>query len=415
MMIIERPTITARITGTSKWVFVYGRRKTGKTFLVTRFVPHDEYFFVKTNKSVLSGDGHPVSLDAFMEIVRRAIDQGKTIVFDEFHRLGDDFLDVLHASPKHGKLILVSSTLHVSRKILGGHSPLLGLVAEIPVGLVSMQDALRALATRPDLAATKRERLELAIILKEPLAIDYLAGAAGRTPRDILAGIVAMSARTIPALTGEIFSEEERMLSGVYEGILRAVATGNVSSGAISSALFSKRLIKKDDPSLIQQYLANLLRFGILSRIEVFNKRKFIYKIPSPLSRIYYHADEKYNAGERTLNERELSTIIDEIMPRIVEDAVREAIASMLGLRESVVEAADHDVDGCLLRFKKPAVIVEVKWGQADARDVSRAERTFSKVEAPRRILFVHDKTTVPASASFETWDVDDLASGPAT
>jgi len=27
-----------------KWVLVYGRRKTGKTFLVTIFVKYDEYF-----------------------------------------------------------------------------------------------------------------------------------------------------------------------------------------------------------------------------------------------------------------------------------------------------------------------------------------------------------------------------------
>ncbi|MEM0376401.1 MAG: hypothetical protein QXI90_01290 [Thermofilum sp.] len=44
-MIIERPEEVRRISELKKWVLVYGRRKTGKTFLVSNFVKYDEYFF----------------------------------------------------------------------------------------------------------------------------------------------------------------------------------------------------------------------------------------------------------------------------------------------------------------------------------------------------------------------------------
>jgi|GEM_PF-4433175 len=57
----------------------------------------------------------------------------KTIVIDEFHRLEDDFLDFLHSIGKGGKFILISSTLYLSKKILTEKSPLLGLVAEMPL------------------------------------------------------------------------------------------------------------------------------------------------------------------------------------------------------------------------------------------------------------------------------------------
>jgi hypothetical protein len=143
----------------------------------------------------------------------------------------------------------------------------------------------------------KKERLEAAILLEEPISIDYFDGT--RPPREMLANIIAGSVKTIPALIGEIFFEEERTLSAIYEGILRGIATGSVGSGELSSFLFSKRLTRKDDPSIIQQYLANLVQVGIIKRIEVFNKKRFIYKLVSPLSRVFYYSDEKYNVAER--------------------------------------------------------------------------------------------------------------------
>ncbi|MEK6868449.1 MAG: ATP-binding protein, partial [Nanoarchaeota archaeon] len=141
--------------------------------------------------------------------------------------------------------------------------------------------------------------LELAILLREPIAIDYFDEK--KKAREILAQVISGSIKTIPALVGEIFTEEARETSATYEGILRAIAVGKINSGEISSYLFSKRIIKKDDPSIIQQYLNNLISFGIIRRIELFEKKRFMYTHVSPLSRIYYYADEKYNLSERKI------------------------------------------------------------------------------------------------------------------
>ena len=98
-MIIQRPYETRKIREISKWLLIYGRRKTGKSFLVENFTDYDDYFFVKRDRSVISKkDGSLLSYDTFMEVFGRGIADNKTIVVDEFHRLGDGFFDFLHAS-----------------------------------------------------------------------------------------------------------------------------------------------------------------------------------------------------------------------------------------------------------------------------------------------------------------------------
>lgn len=393
-MIIERKE-TERINEllrTKKWVLVYGRRKTGKTFLVRNFIPHDEYFFAKKDRTIISEKGNEqkaISYETFLELLSRGLSEEKTLVVDEFHRLGEDFLEFLHAREKKGKLILISSTLHLSREMFGQKSPALGLFAEAPIGLIGLGDVMRKIRSMEG-----RELVEIAVIMREPITIEYFG--AGGSGRKVLAGILLGSLNAIPAMVGEIFSEEGKTLSAVYEGVLRSVAGGRVLSTEISSYLFSHGLIKKDDPSAIQQYLSNLVSFGVIKRIRVHNKNKFAYKHVSPLARIFYYADEKYNISERRPAEEELSRIIDGIMPRIVEDNVREFLAERLGLEESVVEAVDYDVDACLLRFNEPEVAVEIKWrGKIDSADLEKAAATLGKIRAKRRILFVQDRKMV--------------------
>lgn len=402
MMIIERPKEIKRIKEINKWILIYGRRKTGKTFLVNNFIEYDEYFFVKTDKNILNKNNESISYETFVEILKRDLENNKTVVVDEFHRMGNDFFDFLHYTKKEGKLILISSTLFLSKNLFSGKSSLLGLFAEIPMGLISLQDTLRALA---NFKFPKKEKLELAILLREPIAIDYFDEKKG--VREIIAEIVLSSLKTIPALVGEIFLEEEREISAVYEGILRSIAIGKIGSGEISSYLFSKKLIKKDDPSIIQQYLNNLVSFGVIKRIEIFNKKRFVYKLNSPLSKIYYYSDEKYNLSERKVNEEELAPIIDELIPRIVEDNIREFLAGKYGLRESVVEAKDFDIDGCLLRFNKPDIVLEVKWKKIEKKDILKSDEAMNKIDAPKKLLFVQDKKGI--KSNLKVMDVDEL------
>jgi hypothetical protein len=401
-MIIERRADAKRIAESKKWVLLYGRRKTGKTFLVTNFLKFDEYFFVKNNGSILTKTSESISYEAFIQVFSRALEDNKIVVVDEFHRLGKEFFDFLHFMKKSGKLILVSSTLFLSKKMFSAKSALLGLFTEIPLGLISIEDCLNALKK---FNLSKKEQLEIAVLLREPIAIDYFNPK--ENARKTIAKIIQGSAKTIPALVGEIFFEEERELSGVYEGILRAIASGKVGSGEISNYLFSKKLIKKDDPSIIQQYLNNLSSFGIIRKIKVFSKKRFIYKLASPLSRIYYYADEKYNLSERRMQEKELNRIADELMPRIIEDNVREALAEKHGLEETIIEAKDFEIDGLLLKFKKPEIALEVKWKSLKEKEIRQIEQKLGKTQAKNKILFIPDKNKI--KTKLKTMDAEGL------
>ncbi|MEW6528589.1 MAG: AAA family ATPase [Candidatus Micrarchaeota archaeon] len=406
-MIIERPNEVKRIIETRKWCFVYGRRKTGKSYLVENFTPYDDYFFVKRDRTVISKkSSKTISHDAFLEVLDHELANGKTVVVDEFQRLGEDFLDVLHASKKQGKLVLISSTLFLSKRLLGGKSPLLGFFSEVPVRLISMEDTLRKLA---GYGISRKQMVELAILLREPIAVDYFDEKAA--PREMFAKIIEGSMRTIPALVGEIFLEEERGMSAVYEAVLRAVASGKVVSSEISSYLFSRRLIAKDDPSVIQQYLRNLAEFGIIRKIAVYNRNKFIYRHTSPLLRLFYYADEKYNISERTMSETEIGRIIDELIPRIVEDEIREFMASKTGLSEAMMETEGYDIDVCLLRFRKPEIAIEIKWKKVDWVDIAKAEKNLGKVCVKERILFVPDKDDVKEKTQLKIVDISDFIS----
>ena len=413
MMIIERPEYIGRIEKTNKWVLVYGRRKTGKTFLINKFIKFDEYFFVKTDRSILTKESKQISYETFMEILKRSLNEKKVVVVDEFHRLGADFFDVLHFMEKEGKLLLISSTLFLSKKLIASNSSLLGLFAEVPVEVISLKDVLNALRR---FKFSNKERLELAILLREPIAIDYFDEK--KKAREIIVNVVLGSLKTIPALIGEIFFEEEREISAVYEGVLRAISLGKGVSGEIASYLFSKRLIKKDDPSIIQQYLNNLLSFGIIKRIEMVNKKRFVYKLKSSLAKIYYYMDEKYNLSERTVSEKELAVIIDEVMPKIVEENVRERLAEKFGLREGVMEGKDYEIDGCLLKFNKLVMAIEIKWKKMRRTDIARSVETVHKVACERKMLFVQDKSDkvikeamkkTDIGKKIEVFDVNDL------
>ena len=80
-------------------------------------------------------------------------------------------------------------------------------------------------------------------------------------------------------------------------------------------------------------------------------------------------------------------------MPRIVEDNVREFLSERFGLEETVVQAKDFDVDGCLLKFKKPEVALGVKWRQkVNTNEISK---NLKKVNAKKHLLFVPDKRKI--------------------
>ncbi len=401
-MIIIKRRESETINESEKWILLYGRRKTGKTFLVKNFVKFDEYFFIKRDRTIINGKS--ISYETFEELLKEYAKSNKIIVIDEFHRLGDDFLDFLHSLGRGGKLILVSSTLHLSKKILSSKSPLLGLVAETPLKLIPLDLCFKEIHR---LGFNKKESAELSIFCREPIAIEHIKK--GKKPRDIIADIMLATKYAIPALIGEIFLEEERQISNIYEGILRAVSTGKNKAGEIANYLFSKKLIQKESSTMIQQYLKNLIELGILKRILIFNKKDYNYDLISKLMKLYFYADEKYNFSEES-SEEKAKLILDEIIPRFMESDIREFLAYKHGLTESIIETKDYDIDACLLRFKKPEIVVEVRWKKRIGSDeLRKIEADLNKFKAKKRYLFVQEKHDIKSKLSVNVVDINDF------
>jgi hypothetical protein len=400
-MIIVRPAEIKKIKK-GNWLLVYGRRKTGKTYLVENFTKFDGFFFIKRDRTILNKqEWQEYSYETFKEILRRDLASGKCIVVDEFHRLGEDFRDYLHALPQKGKLILISSTLHMANKLIGTSSPLLGKFGEIKIGLIELRDILRSIKIK---IKDKKKKLELVALLREPILVNLV----NNDPMDI-AEVIMKLRFTSSALLGEIFTEEDRTLSCIYEGVIRAIAVGKVNSGEICSFLFSKKLIQKDDPSIIQQYLINLVDFGIIEKIPVWNKNRMVYRHISPILRIFFYLDERYNFGDRDITKSELNTFLKEILPKVMEDSIRVLLGQTLGLNIFHYQTKDLELDGFYTKFKKPKAALEVKWkSRLKPEDLKKAEDNLEKVNVAKRILFVPDKEGL-VSDKIDIMDISDI------
>ncbi len=381
-MIIERGELEKDLES-GRWALVYGRRKTGKTFLVSNFIPHDSFYFIKRDRTIISKDDwRTVNYETLLELMRRDLSDGKTVVIDEFHRLGPDFLDILHSMEIQGKLILISSTLHLSHELVSRSSPLLGKVSEVKVPLISYLDLLSGDPGKGkdhyEIQAFRREPLVIALGYKDP--VESIKG----------------SILTVPALIGEIFSEEDRKLSSTYEGVLRSIAVGKQTSGEIASYLFSRNIIKKDDPSLVGQYISNLIDIGILNRVQVWKRKKYIYRHTSPLVWAFYSLDERYNISDRDLSRKELRVLIDELIPHIMEDVLRKAISERTGTVEFVDHSPQDEIDGIFVKFKKPVAVMEVKWKDRIRKDEAlRIKEKLMSHGVNRRILVVPDRKMI--------------------
>jgi len=381
-MIINRPELEKDLES-GKWLLVYGRRKTGKTFLVSNFMGSDSFYFIKRDRTVISKkDFRTLHHNTMMELVRRDIQEGRTVVIDEFHRLGPGFLDMLHSMEITGRLVLISSTLYLSKSMVSGSSPVLGKVTEIVVPLLSYLDLLLCIEGRG------KEFYEHLAFRKEPLvlALGY------KDPVDAVKGSIL----TVPALIGEIFSEEDRKLSNTYEGVLRSIAVGRQTSGEISSYLYSRRLIQKDDPSLVQQYLANLVELGIIARFRMWGMNRFVYRHISPLAWAFYCLDERYNISERELGRNDIRPHIQELIPHIMEEVLRNALAKITGTEACIDHSPDGEVDGILVRHNRPVAVVEVKWkSRIKKQESERIREKLMAHDVGRRILIVPDRDMI--------------------
>ena len=400
--ILIRYTDIERWKDTGRRVLVYGRRKVGKSFFIKNFTEWDEFFHVKR-------DGTLVDLKSMREISYEYLkdyllkESHRKTVVDEFHRLPEDFLDFLHIFADKLNLTIITSTLWLSRKILGKSSPILGLFEEFKMNIVDERDVIMFLEKR----LSGKELIDTAVYIREPWIIPMLKTSIYKEiPR-----ILVEQKNTIERLIGEIFREEERELGKVYIAIMESIASGKVKSSEVSSYLYSRKIMGKDDPSIIQSYITTLCNIGILEKLEIHNKKYRHYYHISPIIDLYFYLDSKYGFSEIDIPLIEVEKVFYEKLPLHVEQFFRNLLSKITGMRKSKIIEKDYDIDIVLKSFQKIKVVAEVKWKKfISRREIYRIEENLNKFRQARKILIVPDsKVLEEEPEQIEIWDVDKI------
>ncbi len=345
------------------WILLYGRRKVGKTFLVRNFVKYTHYFFVERAGPILMETDHgfkTIDYETFKTLIYELLkDDRNVIVVDEFQRLPEDFIDLLHfAKEKSAKLILLGSSMRVLKNILSARSPLLGLVKPVKLDLIRPSDMLKVF-----------NDIEELVFLRDPWLIQFYDG----NVRDaVKAGFAS-----VRGLVGEIFLEEDRELTETYEGILRALAVGNVFPKDIASFLGKTS-------SDVKSFLSNLLEMGLVKRIKVFGKKKWIYKIASPVMDLFYYLDTKYGISELNIDNKTFERAYTEKLSKYFEDFVRTALSEKYDGEEEVM--LSPEVDAIITVRGKAVCCAEVKM-RAGKKDLELLISKTSNLDCDKLVI----------------------------
>jgi len=246
------------------------------------------------------------------------------------------------------------------------------------------------------------------VYLREVMLIPFYRGG---SIRDFLADFLYDGKLILKELVGEVFREEERELTNIYEGVLKAVADGKNISTEISSLLFSRGLLAKDNPGILQKYLNILTEMGILEKIKVFNKKKYRYFHKSPLLDLHYYLESKYSYTELDVPKKFIRRVVDEKFPRHVEQFFRNLLSKILGLQYQIIEERELEVDIALLEFKRLKLVGEVKWkNYVPRKEVKIIEEKFSKFKNIQKILIVPETSVLEKEPEdIEVWDIEKI------
>ena len=373
-----------------KGAIIYGRRKTGKTFFVKNTFKKARYFYVYRSREVFDEKYNRVlTYKEFLSLLNEIDD---IIVIDEFHRLGENFLDFLHNYSKREKLILVTSTPHYYKTLLGEENPILGFFVNVKFDLPFYREILKSLHNKKDKLGDRL--VDYLAFLKEVSLCDFYTEDFNR----FLQNSYHFAKTFFKSLLFEIFNEEEKELTSTYYGIITAIASNYNTASEISSRLYSLGLIEKESPSLISPHLKVLEEIGILKRVKIYGKRKkYLYYLSSIPMEFFLYLYEKYNLDERDIDPQTLLKEYNNKRGFYVERVFMELMAEIKGLSYRKIQKPELDIDFALVDEKENIKeIYEVKWkNEIKAKDIKKLLEKVEQFEKPKKYLIVKDKRLV--------------------
>ena len=350
------------------WLLVYGRRKTGKTWLLRRCFRHDAYVVVTRRLSclaVVDGRVREMGLVECLGEVGSWLSSGWRVVLDEFQRVPEGHWDRLALHAGEGLLAACGSSMGIVSRVFGRRSPLLGLLEPLHVDIAAFHDAVASLSE----SLEPLEAVEWGVYARDPWILAHIEPRGD--PAEALAVHAPRLSPVASGLVGEVFEEEERSLTRLYEATLRLVASGVWSAAELAARLYEAGLVDKPSASTVTGILKVLSDMGLVEKVPLWRTRRarVYHRIRSSLLAVLLWAGD-------VAEETGLPPSIDAMRSRHgVELAfnIGEMLAAEKRLRRAYSILPDgRDIDAVLLsRSGSPEWGYEVKRGEVGEREAA--------------------------------------------
>ncbi len=354
------PRIEARELEEAKsWLLVYGRRKTGKTFMVKRIYPRARYYLITRGRNIVYRLSRELDLKEAVKSIVRDLKNNRIVIVDEFQRLPEEHWDIISSVHPKGKLIAVASSLSVIHKVFDRRSPLLGMMLPLRIGVANPFDPICALSKHLDPVDT----VKWAMIIRDPWVIPHLD-----LEKDVIDELLSKAksiAEVAVGLVGEVFIEEERGLTTTYNAILRAIACNQWNTSLIASKLAKQRIIPDPNPSRITSYVRILGDIGLVKPWRLYRSKNKYLRLTSSILQLSLCLDEKVGLTETIINDTVKTRLYDAIKSFLGYELgfyVTELLAVKHALTPAYYVGGNVEIDGVLLdKHRKPVYVIEVK------------------------------------------------------
>lgn len=386
------------------WILIYGRRKVGKTFLIKNFLDYDVFFRVNRDGSILA-EKFVIStinnMDDFSRAVSELLLADKKVVIDEFQRLPESVIERISTLHPKGKIILSGSSMRVIKKLFGSKSPLLGLAMQYKLGLIRPNNILRELSKKMD----AMQAIELAPYLADAWTIPFFMKESDS--ERVIYDLLKYSKFTVPSLVGEIFTEEEREFTKVYEAILRLIGAGELDYKNIASILASRKVIERADSSLIIPYIKNMEGMGLVESLPIYSSKKKMYRLSSPMMEAFFYLADRYNFEDRDVSFEEARPTIEKLRNFAVQNFIGDLFASAYHGKKEYYVTPSKELDFIITVRNKAVIVGEVKWGKYDSNDLRKfvEKTTFTKADK----IFITKNKNETKIDNVKIMDIDDI------
>ncbi len=394
----------------SEPLLIYGRRKTGKTWLAKHCIKHEAYVLITREATCLVGeDLYEQNLSDCMKYITSLLSGNKTVIIDEFQRIPrKTWIDsIAHKlTESNGRIVLLGSSLGVLERVFAPHSPLLGLVEAYYVDLADPRDTVKSLV---NCGMDPSYAVRWIGLARDPWILGLLKP--WGEPVDMLYNKARHLAPIAPGLIGEVFAEEGRSPARVYDAILRLLAKGYWNTSQIALSLYNNGLIDSPAQSAVTGYIRNLERMGLVKGVRLWRTRgaRIYYRHRSTLLSVLYYALESVDELGQEPNK-------DSLRSRYYVELqfdLAELLAYTKNLRPAYhISPAGWDIDILLVdRNGRPVWGYEVKSGPMNPAEARRAVARIRSLGIPKVGLLSLSDTPPSVNGADEVLGPMDIAS----